>query len=47
MKAVAIDEYGNEDVLKYIDVDRPEPKTGEVVVKIHASAVNPIDYSKP
>ena len=41
MKAIVINTYGNEDVLDYIDVDRPEPKADEVLVKVHVAAVNP------
>jgi NADPH:quinone reductase-like Zn-dependent oxidoreductase len=44
MKAIVISEYGNEDVLDYTDIDRPEPKAGEVLVKVHAAAVNPADW---
>ena len=44
MKAIVINAYGNEDVLDYVDVERPEPKVGEVLVKVHVAAVNPADW---
>lgn len=44
MKAVVINKYGNESVLNYTDVERPEVKADEVLVKVHAAAVNPIDW---
>jgi NADPH:quinone reductase-like Zn-dependent oxidoreductase len=41
MKAVRLHEIGNgPDDLKYEDVDTPEPGEGEVVVKLHAAALN-------
>jgi len=44
MKAIQIKEYGDERVLKYTDVERPEPKEDEILVKIHAASVNPVDW---
>ncbi len=44
MKAIIINTYGNEDVLDYVDVERPKPKADEVLVKVHAAAVNPADW---
>jgi len=44
MKAVRIHEYGPADVLRYEDATRPEPAPGEALVRIHAAAVNPIDW---
>lgn len=43
MKAIQIEAYGDENVLNYTDVDRPEPKGNEILVKIKAAAVNPVD----
>ncbi|MCC5668778.1 NADP-dependent oxidoreductase [Nostoc sp. CHAB 5784] len=44
MKAIVINAYGNEDVLNYVDVERPEPKADEILVKVHVAAVNPADW---
>ncbi len=44
MKAIVIKEYGNEDVVNYVDVERPEPKASEVLVKVHVAGVNPVDW---
>ena len=44
MKAVVINEYGDESVLSYIDVEHPEPKADEVLVRVHAAGVNPADW---
>ena len=43
MKAIRIHEYGNADVLKYEDTERPEPKENEARVKLEAIGVNFID----
>jgi NADPH:quinone reductase-like Zn-dependent oxidoreductase len=43
MKAVVIHEYGGPEVLKLEDVPRPEPKENEVLVRVIAAGVNPVD----
>jgi NADPH:quinone reductase-like Zn-dependent oxidoreductase len=43
MKAVVAHEYGGPEVLKYEDVPLPEPKDGEILVRVIASGVNPAD----
>ncbi|MDP4251946.1 MAG: NADP-dependent oxidoreductase [Bacteroidota bacterium] len=44
MKAVRIHEYGGPEKLKYEDAPRPEPAPDEVLIKVYASGVNPIDW---
>src|SRR5262245_6963176 len=43
MKAAYIESTGAPDVIRYGDLPEPEPKAGEVRVKVAAVAVNPID----
>ncbi len=44
MKAILIRKYGSSQVLEYTDLPRPSIKAKEVLVKVHASSVNPIDW---
>jgi NADPH:quinone reductase-like Zn-dependent oxidoreductase len=44
MKAVRIHNYGGPEVLNYEDAPRPEPGEGEVLIRVHAASVNPIDW---
>jgi NADPH:quinone reductase-like Zn-dependent oxidoreductase len=43
MKAVVLNEYGGPEVLKYQDAPRPEPKDDDILVRVIAAAVNPVD----
>ncbi|MEM7432759.1 MAG: NAD(P)-dependent alcohol dehydrogenase [Pseudomonadota bacterium] len=44
MKAVVSRCYGGPDALEYLDVQKPQPGPNDVLVKIEAAAVNPLDY---
>ncbi|MEO8395211.1 MAG: NADP-dependent oxidoreductase [Chloroflexota bacterium] len=44
MKAAVIHEFGAPDVFKYEDVARPQPNAGEVLVKVYAAGINPVDW---
>jgi NADPH:quinone reductase-like Zn-dependent oxidoreductase len=43
MKAIVIHEYGGPEVLKYEDVPRPEPKDDQILVRVVAAGMNPVD----
>jgi NADPH:quinone reductase-like Zn-dependent oxidoreductase len=44
MHAVRIHEFGGPNVLTLDDVAIPEPKDNEIVIKVWAASVNPVDY---
>src|SRR5438309_4683796 len=44
IKAIRIHNYGGPEVLHYEDAPRPQPQAGEVLVRVHAAGVNPIDW---
>jgi len=44
MKAVRIHEYGGPEVLKYEDAPKPTPAADEVLIRVHAAGVNPVDW---
>ena len=45
MKAVVLKRYGSTDDLELSDVNKPVPKDGQVLINIHASAVNDWEWS--
>ena len=44
MKAVRIHEYGDSSVLRYEDAPRPTLQDGDVLVRVHATSVNPFEW---
>ncbi|WP_405110056.1 NADP-dependent oxidoreductase [Micromonospora sp. NBC_01405] len=44
MRAVSQDSLGGPEVLKVVEVDRPEAGISEVLVRVHAAGVNPTDW---
>lgn len=43
MKAIVLHEYGSPEKLKYEDAPRPEPKDDEVLIRVLAASINPVD----
>src|SRR6202453_401700 len=46
MKAVVVHQYGGPEVLKFEEYPDPAPGPGEVLVRVAATSVNPIDYKR-
>ena len=44
MRAIRIHKYGGPEVLKDEGAPRPIPQAGEVLIRVHAAGVNPIDW---
>ena len=45
MRAVRFDQYGGLEVLKVVEVERPKPGPGSVLVRVKAAGINPGEAS--
>ncbi|MFD9883396.1 NADP-dependent oxidoreductase [Streptomyces alboflavus] len=45
MHAVRQETFGGPEVLRVVEVNRPEPMSGEVLVRVRAAGVNPVDVA--
>lgn len=45
MRAVIQKSFGGPEVLEVVETERPEPAAGEVVVRVRASGINPVDLA--
>ncbi len=44
MKAIVQERFGSPDVLQFVDTDLPEIGPDDVLVRVHAAALNPHDW---
>lgn len=44
MRAIVCEQYGNSEQLTFQTVPKPEPNSRQLLIKIHACSVNPVDW---
>jgi NADPH2:quinone reductase len=43
MRAIQVEQFGGPEVMRLVDTDDPRPASGQVVVRLHAAGVNPVE----
>ena len=43
MKAIRVEQFGEPEVMKLVELPQPRPEAGQVLVRIHAAGVNPVE----
>jgi NADPH:quinone reductase-like Zn-dependent oxidoreductase len=46
MKALVFRQYGGPEVLRVEDIEKPSPKADELLIRVHAAALNPLDWHR-
>ena len=44
MKAIVYQNFGSPDILRFKEIDKPTPADNEVLIKVRAASVNPLDW---
>lgn len=44
MKAMRIKNFGGPEVFEEVDVEKPQPEANQILVKVHATSINPVDF---
>lgn len=44
MKAIVYQDFGSPDILRCEEIDKPIPGDNEVLIKVRAASVNPLDW---
>src|SRR5271157_2149119 len=44
MLAIRVHDYGDADQLVLEEIPRPKPAKGEMLIRVHAAGVNPVDW---
>lgn len=43
MKAISVEQFGEPEVMKLVELPQPQPSAGQVLVRMHAAGVNPVE----
>src|SRR5205807_8559558 len=44
MKAIVYQNFGSPDILRFEEIDKPTPADNEVLIKVRAASINPLDW---